>query len=144
MRVASMSLDNDEDAAKAYDFLKRIKMLSARLSTVLYARAAERPIPIGDGKFFGKHAALGNTEIDAEIAYDVIRTKYGQGVADAAVTRKATQSGIEKALELVGAKGEVAGLKRDVMKAIKDRGGSKRKETEKVEEFVAQLKAVNE
>jgi hypothetical protein len=144
MRVASISLDSDEDAARAYEFLKRVKMLSARLSTMLHARGAQKPFPVGNGKWFGKHAKLGNTEIDADIAYDVIREKHGQGIADAAVSREATQAGIERALELVGDKGQVAALKRDVMKAIKDRGGANRKETEKIEEFVAQLKAVNE
>jgi hypothetical protein len=144
MRIASISLDSDEDAARAYEFLKRVKMLSARLSTMLYARGAQKPFAIGDGKWFGKHSALGNTEIDADIAYAVIREKHGQGIADAAVSRKATQSGIEKALEIVGAKGQVAALKRDVMKAIKDRGGLKREEKERVEEFAAQLKAVND
>jgi len=144
MRIAAISLESDEDAAKAYEFLKRVKMLSARLSTIVHARGAQKPFPVGDGRWFGKHASLGNTEIDADIAYDVIRAKHGQGIADAAVSRKATQSGIEKALELVGAKGEVAGLKRDVMKAIKDLGGSKRKESERVEEFAPQLKAVND
>lgn len=139
MRIAEMSLDDDETAARAYQFLQRVKMLSARLSSMVYARASQSPIPLGDGRWFGKHTTLGSTKLDADIAYAVVREKHGQGAADAAVTRKASQVSIERALEIVGDKGKVAALKREVMAEIKARGGAKREETETVEEFQHQL-----
>lgn len=145
MRLAEIaSLDSDEDAARAYEFLQRAKMLTARLSAMVYARGAQKPFPIGDGKFFGKHATAGQTKLDADITYEVVREKHGQGIADAAVTRKASQAGIKRALELVGAKGEVAKLSADVLAEVKKRGGAKKEPGETIDEFVPQLRAVND
>lgn len=143
MRIAEMSLDDDETASRAYAFLQRVKMLTARLSSMIYARAATAPIPLGDGRWFGKHATMGKTKIDADIAYEVVRGLHGQGAADAAVSRSASQASIERALEIVGDKGKVAALKRAVMAEIKTRGGVKREPGETIEEFQHELKAAS-
>ncbi len=137
---ALMPLADDAAAAKAYEFLKRVKMLSARLSTALYARASERPIPLGDGKWFGKQSKLGTTKIDADIAYKVIRDLHGQEIADAAIERKATQAGIKRGLEYVVGKGPAKGLQDAAMKEIKARGGTSREPTDKIEEYEGEPK----
>ncbi len=119
-RVAAISLDKDDDAAAAYQLSKDIGMIKKRLDAMLYARAELRPIPIGDGVVFGKRAKQGNRVLDGDKAYELIRQKHGQKVADAAVTREATQKGIEDAFKsagIAGAKGEkdrlVFALERD-------------------------------
>ncbi len=134
---ALMPLRDDQSAARAYDFLKRVKMLSARLSTALYARAAERPFMVSGGRMFGKRTKLGSTKLDSDIAYNVVREKFGQEVADASVERKASQAGIKRGLEFVVGKGTAKALNDDVMKEIKARGGSNREESEVVEEYDA-------
>ncbi len=139
-----MPLEDDDTARRAYEFFERVKMLTARLRSALYARGAERPIPLGDGRWFGKNPKLGATKIDADVAYNVIREKHGQEVADAAIERKASQAGIKRGLEFAGAKGKVAELQRDVMAEIKKRGGTRREETEAIEEFTHALSAVND
>jgi signal transduction histidine kinase len=104
-----MPFADDGDAAAAYDLLGRIKQLTARLSAALYARAKERPIPLGDGRMFGEVTNQGNREIDGDKAYQAVREKYGQAVADKAVTREATQKGIEVDLRTSGDPLTVAG-----------------------------------
>lgn len=144
MRVVGlMPLTDDASAAQAYEFLERVKMLSKRLTSALYARAAERPIPLGDGRWFGKVTTPGNESLDADVAYDVVREKYGQEVADRAVERKATKTQIEAALKTANVK-SVASAKEDVLTEIRARGGASREPSEKIKEFVHQLRAVNE
>lgn len=129
---------DDADAADAYELAKRLRMLLKRIDAALYARAAEKPFAVGGGRMFGPNPSVGNLAIDGDIAYDVLRAAYGQAVADAAVTRKATQKGIESALKDVAGKGQLAELKRKVLATIKERGGSSQKTTTRVEEYVPQ------
>lgn len=127
MRVESMiPFERDEDATAGYELLQQIKILSKRLQASLIARAKERAIPVGDGQVYGPITKEGSLEIDADIAYEVIREKHGQEVADAAVSREATQTGIERALKKIGARGEVAAMKKSVIVEIEKRGGASR------------------
>lgn len=143
MRVAAMSLDSDEDAARAYEFLKRIKMLSARLSTMLHARAAQAAFPVGDGKWFGKHTKTDSEKLDGDVMYEVVKMLHGQGVADTAVIRSATKTRLKEALAFAKV-ASVPKAEKAVLEEVRKRGGARREKKEVVEEFVHQLKAVNE
>lgn len=134
----SIPFNDDDSAADAYELSKRLRMLLKRVDAALYARAGERPIPLGDGKMFGPVEKLGQTKIDGDIAYAVLKEQHGQAVADAAVTRKATQKGIEDALKFVGARGQVAELKRKAMDAIREAGGTSREMKIEIGEYVVQ------
>ncbi len=133
-----ISLERDEDAAEAYLFAGRVSMLLKRLNSALYARASERPIPIGNGKMFGKVATLGNEKLDGDVVYQVVKEKHGQAIADTAVIRSATKTRLKEALGFVG--GKVAANERDVLDEVRLRGGSRKDSKETVEEFVPQLK----
>lgn len=141
---AGIPFNDDQSAADAYDLAKRLRMLLKRVDAALYARAGDRPIPLGNGKMFGPVEKMGQTKIDGDIAYSVLKEQHGQAIADAAVTRKATQKGIEDALKFVGAKGQVAELKRKAMDVIRERGGTTREMKIEIGEYVPQLKAVND
>lgn len=143
MRVATMSIESDEDAARAYEFWKRLKMLSARLSTVLHARGAQQAFPVGDGKFFGKYTSLGNEELDGDKVYEVVKEMHGQGVADTAVIRSATKTRLKEALAFAKVK-SMAAAEKAVLEEVRKRGGAKREEKESIKEFVPQLRAVND
>lgn len=119
--------DDDQSAAEAFDLLARIKTLSARIQAALYARAAERPIPLGNGMVLGQYEKLGPTVIDADIAYEVVRELHGQEAADKSVTRKASQAGIERAVGKPG--------KKAVMAEIEARGGKSRSTIVKTEVY---------
>lgn len=136
--------ESDEDAADAFDLLQRIKMLTTRMSAALYARAAERPIPLRSGKMFGPVEKLGSEKLDGDIVYAVVKEKHGQGVADAAVVRSATKKRLKEALGFVGAK-SVAAAERDVLEAVRAKGGAERKPKTSIEEYEPPLlRAVNE
>ena len=128
MRIeAQMPFGDDQSAAEAFDLLTRLGTLQARIRAALYARAAERPIPLGNGMVLGQYEKLGPTVIDADIAYEVIRAGAGQEVADKAVTRKATQAGIERAVGKT--------IKKSVMAEIEARGGTSRSTIVKTEVY---------
>lgn len=129
---APVPFADDDEAARALDLLSRIKMLAGRIEGALKARAAERPIPLPDGRVFGPHEKLGNRVIDGDAAYEVLREKYGQEVADKAVTRKATQKGIEEALKKAGVKG-ATGVKDRLVKQLEADGKVKRETKTEIE-----------
>lgn len=117
---------DDAEATLAFDLLSRLKILTKRLQGSLIMRSKERAIPTSDGKLYGPHEVAGDLKIDGDVAYAVMREKHGQDVADKAVIRKASQSGIERALKDVAPRGQLAAMQRAVMKEIELRGGSKR------------------
>ena len=128
-----LPLDDDAYAANAYAFLARIKILSKRLNDAVYARAAERPIPLPNGKVLGRVEKRGNLTLDADTVYQVMRAQHGQDAADAAVKRTASQTGIEDAL-----RGRVKVLSKEkdaVLKRVEELGGTSRKPSTAIEEY---------
>lgn len=119
-------LHDDDEAATALDLLERIKMFKQRLEAAIHARAAERPIPRPDGTVWGPRETEGNRSIDGDAAYELLREKYGQAVADKAVTRDATQKGIEAALKQAGVK-SASKAKDSIMKQLEETGKVARK-----------------
>lgn len=138
---AAIPFRDDEDAARAFDLLARIKLLTTRMSAALYARAKDRPIPLGDGKFLGEVEKQGNRQIDGDAAYVLVRQKYGQEVADRAVTREASQKGIEDALKAAG----IAAPKKakdGLVKELETSGAVTRKTSRVIEVYEHKLQLV--
>ena len=139
MQVESrIPFDDDAEAAKAFDLLQRVKMIAQRIQAGLYARAGQRPIPLSNGNVLGPIEKQGNEKLDGDIVYQVIRDQHGQGIADAAVERKATKKRIGEALVFAGSKGERAKLERAVLEEVRARGGSKRDAKTVIEEYEPQ------
>lgn len=122
-----LSLARDEDAQTVYELWERVKMVSARLAAAIHARAAERPIPLGNGKVFGPRPTKGHDELDADKVYEVVRAKYGQAIADTAVERVATKKQLKEALGFAAPRGKVAAAEREVLQLVKDRDGIRNK-----------------
>lgn len=139
-----MPLSSDVDAAEVYELWGRIKMLSQRIGAALHARAAERPIPLPDGRVFGPRPVKGHDELDGNITYEVVRAKYGQGIADAAVERNATKKQLKAALGFAVGKGKLAAAEREVIDLVREKGGVTNTPKMKIEEHIPQrlLKAV--
>jgi hypothetical protein len=127
---------DDATARLAYERLGHAKNLLKRIERVLYARAAEQPIPLGEGRYFGKRRKMGNESLVGDVVYRVMRERYGQAVADQAVTREATKKALKEALGKVVGKGQVANEERAVLDMVRSNGGSKREEKEAVEEYM--------
>ena len=140
----TLPLLTDENAPEVYQLYKAIGILHKRIGQSLYAKAADRPIPIGNGKMFGRVTKQGNEKLDGDVAYSVVRDRYGQDVADSAVQRVATKTKLKEALATITGKGGLAAAERTVLEEVRKRGGARREEKESIEEFVPQLVAVNE
>ncbi|HEY5309350.1 MAG TPA: PD-(D/E)XK nuclease family protein, partial [Casimicrobiaceae bacterium] len=87
-----------EEATRAYGILEDLKMLTKRVSGIVFAYGAQTPIQLGDGKVFGAREKEGNDKLDGEIVYAVVREAFGQEKADAAVTRSATKKRLKETL----------------------------------------------
>lgn len=94
----AIPFNDDADAADAFDLLERIKTLAKRIEAALYARAAERPFQLSDGREFGTRTVKGRESVDADVAYRAIREVHGQEIADKAVERKTSKAAIERAV----------------------------------------------
>jgi hypothetical protein len=130
VRVEAMiPFQDDEDAAEAFDLYERVKLVAQRMRAALYARAAERPIPLRNGKMFGPHTKLGNEKLDGDVVYATVKDRYGQDVADAAVARHATKTRLEAALK--GKRGAV----KAVLDAVRAAGGAARSSGTTIEEY---------
>jgi len=136
-----MPLD-DNTARVAYERLKAARHLLARVERAIYARAAEHPIPLGNGKVLGKRTVRGNEKLDGDIAYEVLRDQRGQSCADMAVRRTATKKAIGEALRwsLVGNETQRS-AEETTLREIRARGGATREESERIEEYVLELEA---
>lgn len=128
------SLDTDESAAQAFAFYERAKLLLARLREALYARAKDRPIPLSLGRTLGPHTKKGKRHLDGDVAYRVVRELHGQAIADAAVSREASQAGIKRALDFSDVKSKDAEVKR-IVKEIEKLGGVTQKDTTTIEVY---------
>jgi hypothetical protein len=139
-----LPLHDDAAAADAYEFSKQLGMLKKRIDQAIYARAAERPIPLPNGMMLGKVQTLGNEKLDGEIVWTVLRERYGQAIADAAVQRTVTKKRLKEALTLKGAKGQVADMERQVLAEVKNKGGIRQEPKTEIDVYPAkQLKAGN-
>lgn len=140
-----LDLANDNDAADAYDFAARIRMMLKHLDAAIYARAAERPIPLNDGRVLGTVTKQGNEKLNGDAVWRVMAEKHGRDIADTAVIRSATKTRIKEALQFAGVD-SVAKAEREVLEEVRRVGGSTRKETTAIETYEPQklLKVVNE
>ncbi|HTU62140.1 MAG TPA: hypothetical protein VMF89_26965, partial [Polyangiales bacterium] len=114
-----------QTVAVAYERLKHAEHLLKRIRGAIFAYASEIDVPLGNGKVLGSRVKLGNTTLDGDTVYAVVREKYGQEVADAAVSREATQTKIEAALKDAGVRPRAPAM-RELMTEVHKRGGAKR------------------
>jgi len=143
VRVEAMiPLQNDEDAAEAYELYERVKLVAQRMRAALYARAAERPIPLRNGKMFGAHTKLGDREYDGPTVHAVAAEVLGRDVADKVVEMVASQAQFERVVKPLVPRGKLAATKRAVFGEVEKRGKMQRKETTEIGEFVPELRLV--
>jgi hypothetical protein len=132
---------SDETASEAYRRWKQATSLLKSIGAALYARAKERPIPVGGGKVFTARASKGNRQLDGKKLHEIVARRYGQHIANAAVTLEATQTQLTEALRLAELKRNesVSSAKESVLDELEKAGGVSRKETEKFDVYPAAL-----
>lgn len=133
--LALSTFVDDDSAAEVYQLWKRIGILHKRLSQQLHAHAASRPIFLPGGRVFGYREKQGSERLSGDVAYEVVRELHGQALADAAVERVATKTGLERALK--GDGGPLAPRLRAVLDKIRKRGGATRSSSRSIEEYDA-------
>lgn len=132
LALATTLLD-ESDAPDVYELYKRIGILHKRIGQSLYAYAATRPIPLRNGKMFGRVDNIGNERLDGDVVYQVAKELHGQAFADAAVVRSATKKRLEDAAKSSGLK--AAPTVKAVLTKVRELGGATRKAGEAFEEY---------
>lgn len=130
-------LADDATAAEALRRWRIAKKLVDTIGARLYARAAQRPIPVGEGVVFGRRVKPGDRAYDGKLVHAQVAERYGRHIADAAVTLKATQKQLTEALKLadIPPGKSVSKAKEEILDAVEEAGGMTRKESESYEEF---------
>lgn len=123
-------------APSAYRQWRALKMIEKRMSDILHAYASDgHTIELGDGKVFGKRTTQGNEKLDGKAVFDALQEHYGLDVALKAVEFASSKRAIRDALRPIAARGEMTKRMDAILKAVRDAGGSSRKETSKIEEY---------
>jgi len=139
-----MLIPLDEDSARmALERLAAAKSLLRRIDAAVYAYAAnaERPIPLGEGRYFGRHSKMGNERLDGDKVWQVVTEMHGRDVADQVVERHATKAKIKETLKglakagLLPAGATQASEERRILAGVRARGGATREEKESIGEF---------
>jgi len=136
IQILSLPLETDEGAAATYDLLVKLETLAKRVRSAVIARSMERPIPLsgGLGLVYGPRPVAGARRIDGDKAYELIRSTYNQEIADAAVTRDATQVSIKAAF--AAAKIAPEPEMKKLMKMLESAGAVTQKDSVKIEAHV--------
>lgn len=121
-----LPLDDDDAALAAFNLRERVSIFSKRLNEAVRSRAWRRPIPLEDGRFYGKVEKQGDRELDADTVYKVVKAKHSQEVADLAVERVATFTKLKAALKTTGPK-SLAAAEKEIVELVKQQGGVSQK-----------------
>jgi hypothetical protein len=124
-----------EKAAEAYQRIKGVKEAVKRAEAALYAYAATTSFPLGDGYALGMTESTRET-VDGGVARDVLASRYGQDIADKAVTYETSKAAIKRALlaqsQFSGEK--IGAMERETLDEIRAAGGVVTKTTRAVKE----------
>lgn len=138
--LATQIFVDDQSAADVYALWKRIGILHKRIGQQLYAHAANQPIPLTNGKVFGRRETMGDREYDGAKVHEVISQIEGLGrdVADRVVTMSLTQARFDEVIKPLVPRGKLASTKRAVFGEVERRGGMTRKTTTTIDEHLPQ------
>jgi len=131
-----------EKARDAYRAMRQIDLVVARTWAALHAYATVHPLDLGGGLTFGPRERSRET-LDGALARELLRTQYGQEVADEAAEWKVTKKSVGEALRGVAARPVAEGvrapkisqLERQFFAALAEVGGLRRSVHVEVQEY---------
>jgi hypothetical protein len=118
----SSELLTPENAAMAYARYRVIKQAMRRIEQQFQQYARRQPIALPDGKVYGI-VETPDTRIDPAVALAVLTEKHGREVAIKAMTLETSKAGIDRAIAPLAERGMKAGMVREALAAIQQRGG---------------------
>jgi hypothetical protein len=119
--------------ARGWEMLKKAKALLGEIERTYRAFAAGEPVPLANGKTLSE-VEKKRESLSGRIAFEVLRERCGQDVAQAACEVETSKAAIQRAIKDVALKGTAAGVLRDVLDEIGKRNGIVQKITHGVEE----------
>lgn len=135
--LAMQTFVDDESAAEVHALWKRIGILHKRIGEQLYRHSAVRPIPLANGKMFGRHTKLGDREYDGQTVHAVVAAhpELGRDVADKVVEMVASQAQFERVVKPLVPRGKFAATKKAVFGKVEELGKMERKQTVEIGEY---------
>lgn len=113
-----------ENAAQAWHRLKAAKRIVEQVDAALRAYAGFQPLDLGNGKTLAARPGKRDS-VDGEVAYRVLRDRFGEEVAASAVGFDSSKAAIDRALKPVAKQfGKPrAPIVREVLQEIEAQGG---------------------
>jgi len=136
-----MTFLTPKTAKAAYLRTVQVLEIANRVKNAVYGFARENPIDLGDGLILGP-MTVKRQALDGEVTHKFLTELYGRDGADSAVEMKATQTGIRRMLKSCG-KPIAAGL-REIMGALRSKGGITERRYERVDVHRIQAKELEE
>lgn len=124
---------DEEAAAIAHERLGHAEQLLKRIKGAIYARAAESPIRLRNGRMLGMITTEGNERLDGNTVHSVIAEALGDECAERATKRTATKKDIEAAIKYAGR--PLAATMRTILDGVRARGGASRKVSTEIKEY---------
>lgn len=130
----SMTITN-ENAARAWDVIKKLKPFVAKAEAELKEFAKSNPIDLGNGSTVREVIGPGNESLDATIATSVVADVVGYEAARHLATRTVTKQAIKDAIRAANHTGKSgSSVELDVIEEIRRRGGASRPMKSSIEE----------
>lgn len=130
-----------ETAGRAYLRYQAVKTVLREVEKSLRAYAAEHPIPLGDGAFYGP-VAREKEVLDAEVVREVLKEQHGADIADRACEFSTSKAAIDRAVRVVqeakkqaGEKVTLTSLNKAALDAVRERKGFEMKKTTELDEY---------
>lgn len=134
-------LDDDAEALRAMELMGQLEIMLARVKTAVQARAAARPIPLGDGRLWGQVVSDGSERLDGRAVFAAAAARYGAERAAQFVEIDTSKKRIDEALKEITAKGAKAEAMRQFMDDVRRRGGASRGKRTSFTAYTPQLAA---
>lgn len=111
-----------ENAREAYATMRTwenaLKLLKSQIA--MYARTHR--LDLGNGLVYGE-TKTAREELDPGVAWQTLKTMYGQKIAEQCVNIDVSKAGIERGLKALAKRGELAGMVRATLGEIASNGG---------------------
>lgn len=124
-----VELDAASDA-KAWRLIAAVEPMLRAAKAQVIARAAVRPLDLGDGTVLREVTKEGNEQLDGEVAYAVAAELYGRELADASCERSVSKASLRRAAKVADL--PAATVERSVVEEVRKRGGASRPQTRSV------------